>query len=190
VSGARCPTTVWAARILAVPLLALTLAALSMPAISAATTSHSTFVHAYDRGVALLRARSVPPPITELTIAPKSKAAGQAVRSLRHFLAAEEFPGAEAASKIPSRWGPGGPARSGGGWRWSDPANPSGNGVRIDPGDPNSSLPEGRVPHVHVRSGGEVLGPDGEPVPSGRAGDPRAHIPYSTWRNWSSWNSP
>lgn len=96
----------------------------------------------------------------------------------------------EAASKIPAEWGAGGPARAGGGWRWSDPANPSGNGVRVDPWDPNGSLPEGQVPHVHVRSNGEVLGADGQPVPSGRAGDPAAHIPYSTWRNWGSWNSP
>jgi hypothetical protein len=82
----------------------------------------------------------------------------------------------DAGSKIPDAWGAGQPARTGGGWRWSDPATkPGTNYVRVDPGDPTSSDPLQRVPHVHVSSGGIQIAD---------------HLPLSVWLRWPSWNTP
>jgi hypothetical protein len=97
------------------------------------------------------------------------------------------FPGRLATSKIPSEWGKGAAAKSGG-WKWWDPKN-SGNYVRIDPGDPNSRDSFRQIDHVHVRSGGRVIGRDGKPMPPGSAGDPAAHIPLTQWLKWSRWNA-
>jgi hypothetical protein len=75
-----------------------------------------------------------------------------------------------AQSKIPEEWGPGEEVLGGGGWRWSDPKNPSGNGVRVVPGI--QGLPEdcpGAEDHVHVRSDGRVIGSHGKPVPMNTA---------------------
>ncbi|ASV88082.1 putative rHS repeat-associated core domain protein (plasmid) [Ochrobactrum quorumnocens] len=96
----------------------------------------------------------------------------------------------DATGKIPTTWGSGQPNKKGVGTRWQDPNNP-GNGVRIDQGNPNHSLPSQREDHVIVRSGGTVIGRDGKPI-SGSIQDnaEQAHIPLSEYKNWSSWNSP
>jgi len=82
----------------------------------------------------------------------------------------------QAASKVPDEWGPGQPARSGGGWRWSDPAEmPGTNYIRVDPGNPDSSDPVQQVDHVHVSSGGRQVA---------------NHLPLDQWLQWGSWNAP
>jgi hypothetical protein len=124
-----------------------------------------------------------------LVIAAGAGVTGLAGRALLAPAAAEEFPGAAAAAKIPDAWGAGSAARSGGGWRWADPQNPAANGARIDPGNPGSPDDFAQIDHVHVRSGGQVIGSDGNPVPSGLAGDPAAHIPLSDWLDWLTWNT-
>lgn len=66
------------------------------------------------------------------------------------------------------------------GYRWLDPENPKGNGVRIDKGDPNSPFPSQQVDHVIVRSGGVVIGRDGNPIDGAIDEDPEnSHIPLS-----------
>ena len=92
--------------------------------------------------------------------------------------------------KIPGEWGEGAETKKGGGWRWTDP-NDQGNGVRVDPGNPDNSQPTQKVDHVVVRSGGTVIGRDGSPIPGSIRSNPaEAHIPLSEYRNWSRWNKP
>ena len=93
-------------------------------------------------------------------------------------------------SKIPEAWGDGASTRGGGGTKWQDPSNPRGDNVRTMPGNPESPNPAQREPYVKVMSGGRPLGADGNPLPSGDANDPAAHIPRSTWNGWSAWNAP
>lgn len=96
----------------------------------------------------------------------------------------------EAVTKIPSSWGSGSSTKKGVGLRWFDPKNPAGNGVRIDQGDPGSSLPSQQVDHVVVRSEGRVVGRDGKPISSSIKDDPTsAHIPLSEWLTWTNWNA-
>jgi len=71
----------------------------------------------------------------------------------------------------------------------STPA-PKANGIRIDEGVPGSSSPSQQVDHVVVRSGGRILGPDGEPIVGSLRDNPQAHLPLSDWLNWTSWNAP
>jgi hypothetical protein len=89
-------------------------------------------------------------------------------------VAAEEGSSAieQAASKVPDEWGPGQPARSGGGWRWIPN---KGDYVRVDPGNPDSADPLQQVDHVHVTSNGQVVAD---------------HLPLSEWLQWGSWNQP
>lgn len=94
-----------------------------------------------------------------------------------------------ARSKIPSEWGDGLPNTKGVGTKWEDPAY-QGNGVRIDQGNPNHSLPSQQVDHVVVRSGGKILGPDGQPITGSLKQNPQAHIPLSDWLKWTHWNAP
>ena len=96
-----------------------------------------------------------------------------------------------ATSKVPSGWGTGRPNKKGVGTRWVDPANPKTNGIRIDQGNPASPLTTQQVDHVVVRSGGEVIGRDGNPI-SGSIRDnyEMAHIPLDEWLTWSTWNAP
>jgi filamentous hemagglutinin len=92
--------------------------------------------------------------------------------------------------KFPDTW-PVEPNKKKIGYRWQDPANPKGNGVRIDKGDPNSPFPSQQVDHVIVRSNGKVLGRDGKPIGGDGSiqGDPEnAHIPLSEYKDWSKWN--
>jgi hypothetical protein len=95
----------------------------------------------------------------------------------------------QGASRVPKDWGPGLANKKGIGIRWTDPTNP-GNGIRIDEGIPGSSWPSQQVDHVVVRSGGQILGPDGKPIVGSLAQNPQAHIPLSDWLNWSSWSMP
>lgn len=96
----------------------------------------------------------------------------------------------EVLRKFPSSWGNGIPNRKGIGTRWADP-NDSGNGVRIDQGNPKSGLPSQRVDHVIVRRNGVVIGRDGKPISGSINQDhTNAHIPLSEYKGWSSWDSP
>lgn len=65
--------------------------------------------------------------------------------------------------KFPDAW-PVEPNKKKIGYRWQDPTNPKGNGVRIDKGDLNSPFPSQQVDHVIVRSDGKTLGRDGKPI--------------------------
>ena len=115
----------------------------------------------------------------------------QPVSALATSVAAETGLGPleQGAAKVPSEWGPGAANSKGVGTRWTDPAN-QGNGVRIDQGSPSSGFPSQQVDHVVVRSGGNILGPDGKPIVGSLSENPQAHIPLSDWLNWSSWNAP
>jgi hypothetical protein len=95
-------------------------------------------------------------------------------------------------SRMPGSWGDGMPNRDGTGWRWLDPNNPSGNGVRIDRGDPLNPNLSQQVDHVVVRYNGRLVGPDGSLLPaSARLKDyPQAHIPRSVYQTWSTWYAP
>lgn len=96
----------------------------------------------------------------------------------------------DARGKLPSSWGPGIPNSKKVGTKWFDPAAPKTNGVRIDQGAPGSSFPSQQVDHVIVRSGGNVLGPDGLPITGSIKQNPQAHIPLDDWLTWTSWNAP
>jgi hypothetical protein len=109
---------------------------------------------------------------------PASGSAGTIGGPGRLLVATEEGPSAieQATSKVPDEWGPGQPARSGGGWRRSDPAEkPGTNYIRVDPGNPDSSDPLQQVDHVHVSSGGAQVA---------------NHLPLDQWLLWGSWNAP
>jgi RHS repeat-associated protein len=95
-------------------------------------------------------------------------------------------------TRMPDSWGDGIPNNNKTGWRWLDPSNPSGNGVRVDMGDPFSAYPSQQVDHVVVRYNGRIVGPDGSLLPpSARLVDyPEAHIPLSEYRTWSKWYAP
>lgn len=96
----------------------------------------------------------------------------------------------DTGGKLPEAWGDGKANRKGVGRRWQDPRN-QGNGVRIDQGNPNSPFPSQRVDHVIVRVDGKVVGRDGKQINGSIDDDPtNAHIPFSEWKNWSSWNRP
>jgi RHS repeat-associated protein len=93
--------------------------------------------------------------------------------------------------RVPSAWGRGMPNRKGLGWRWIDPINPSGNGVRIDKGNNLSYNPSQRVDHVVVRYNGQVIGRDGAPIVGSIAENPiQAHIPLYEYLNWADWYKP
>lgn len=96
-----------------------------------------------------------------------------------------------AVDKIPSAWGPGRDNKKvGTGMRWQDPKD-RGNNVRIDRGNPNSSLPSQQVDHVVISSKGMTIGRDGRPISGSIKQDPvNAHIPLSEWLEWKSWNRP
>jgi RHS repeat-associated protein len=97
----------------------------------------------------------------------------------------------QVSTKIPPEWGPGKPNNKGVGWRWLDPQNPAGEGVRIDQGNPLSTYPSQRVDHVVVRYNGVVRNRQGAPVPGGVASDPlNTHIPLDEWLTWKTWFSP
>jgi RHS repeat-associated protein len=92
-------------------------------------------------------------------------------------------------NKFPGNW-TSKPNKKGVGTRWQDPNNP-GNGVRIDQGNPNHSLPSQQVDHVVVRLNGRVIGQDGIPINGSVAENAEnAHIPLSEYENWSTWHSP
>jgi hypothetical protein len=103
---------------------------------------------------------------------------------------ATRFPPDEASSKVPPQWGPGSPNNKGIGQRWEDPANP-GNGVRIDQGNPNHTLPSQQADHVIIRVDGKVIGRDGMPINGSiKENAEMAHIPLEEWLRWTSWSHP
>jgi hypothetical protein len=65
-------------------------------------------------------------------------------------------------AKLPVDWIEG-PARKGGGWRWSDPNRPN-HQIRIDPGRSDVSMPTQQVDHVIVNHNGVIIGRDGQPL--------------------------
>ncbi|WP_157252733.1 RHS repeat-associated core domain-containing protein [Nonomuraea typhae] len=94
-----------------------------------------------------------------------------------------------AAKKIPPGWTVK-PVKKGKGTRWQDPKN-EGSGVRIDKGDPKNPQPSQRRDHVVVRRDGVVIGRDGNPINGSVKNDfDNAHIPYSEWKKWRSWDRP
>lgn len=100
--------------------------------------------------------------------------------------------GADRPNLIPPEWGDGQPNKKkpDEGRRWQDPDN-KGNGVRIDKGNPNNPWPSQQVDHVVVNDGGKIIDANGKPINAPKpSATPEAHIPYSQWRTWGSWNSP
>ncbi len=92
-------------------------------------------------------------------------------------------------AKIPADWVDS-PARKGGGWRWSDPANLN-NQVRIDPGRPEVSLSTQQRDHVVISYNGVIVGRNGQKLPDGVKSDPEiAHIPLQEWLSWQKWYIP
>jgi hypothetical protein len=97
----------------------------------------------------------------------------------------------EGKGKIPPEWGNGKPTKSGGGWKWFDPGKYKGDGVRIDPGDPNAQYPWQQVDHVSVTYEGKKLDMYGNPIyASTPSATQDAHIPLSVWRTWRFWYKP
>lgn len=104
----------------------------------------------------------------------------------------------EVARKAPPEWAPpirGRPAKDSRGrvsLRFIEQGEGR-DGIRIDRGDPSSRLPSQRVDHVVVNSNGSVMDRFGNPREgvSVAGVDPLdTHIPYSEWKDWSSWNHP
>jgi hypothetical protein len=164
--------------------LAARLAALLLVIVLGATPSTSAAVSAYgyDAQARAGSAATTPAPnvAAATAIGPPVAATprGSTSATSRRLLAPEGAASAidQAASKVPDEWGPGQPARSGGGWRWSDPAEkPGTNYIRVDPGNPDSSDPVQQVDHVHVSSGGVQVA---------------NHLPLDQWLQWGSWNAP
>lgn len=91
--------------------------------------------------------------------------------------------------RLPSGWAAK-PNKKGVGTRYQDPKNP-GNGVRIDQGNPNHSLPSQQVDHVIVRRNGQVIGRDGNPIQGSiKKNAENAHIPLREYQKWERWDSP
>jgi RHS repeat-associated protein len=68
------------------------------------------------------------------------------------------------------------------GSRFEDPANPKGNRVRVDMGDPNHSLPSQRVDHVVEQRNGVTVDANSKPITAAKpASTPEAHVPLKTW---------
>ncbi|MGH3708600.1 MAG: polymorphic toxin type 17 domain-containing protein [Pseudonocardiaceae bacterium] len=96
----------------------------------------------------------------------------------------------DVTSKIPGSW-KGQEIDKGPGTQWKDPANPSGNHVRIDRGDPNNSQEYQKVDHVVIFSNGSYVGRDGQLLKGKTLKEvPEAHIPLSEYRKWKSWDKP
>lgn len=95
----------------------------------------------------------------------------------------------DAISKIPGPW-KGKEIEKGPGTQWKDPANPTGNHVRIDQGKPNPGQPYQEVDHVVVFSNGKLIGPRGERINGTLKEHPEAHIPLSEYQKWKSWDTP
>jgi hypothetical protein len=97
---------------------------------------------------------------------------------------------AQVEQKLPDGWGSGKPNQKGVGTRWEDPANP-GDGVRVDEGDPNASMPSQRVDHVVVRRNGRIVDENGEVIKDPKPSKtPEAHIPLRESLRWRHWWGP
>ena len=98
-------------------------------------------------------------------------------------------PTSNPTDKLPDGW-ESKPNKKGVGIRYQDPQN-QGNGVRIDQGNPDHSLPSQRVDHVIVRRNGVVIGRDGSPIQGTIAENAeQAHIPLSEYLTWRTWYAP
>lgn len=86
--------------------------------------------------------------------------------------------------RIQKSWGDSKPNKKGVGERWQDP-NDKGNGVRVDQGNPMNSQPVQQVDHVLVRSGGKVIGRDGNQIAGSiESNFEKAHIPLTDYVKW------
>jgi RHS repeat-associated protein len=79
---------------------------------------------------------------------------------------------------IPSTWAAKA-SRTGGGTIYQNPANPTGDTVRVMPGNPNSSFPNSQGPYVKWMRNGVTLDQFGNPVASN---SDAAHIPFDLFR--------
>lgn len=69
--------------------------------------------------------------------------------------------------------------------------NSLGNGVRVDQGNPNHSLPSQQVDHVVDRRNGQVIGRDGNSIQGSiKQNAENAHVPLSEYQKWGRWDSP
>ena len=87
-------------------------------------------------------------------------------------------------SRIPKSLGKGKPSNKGNGWKW----NSKKHDVRVQKGDPRSSYAAQRRDYVKIVADGKVIGRNGEVLANAKG--PRAHIPLSEWRTWTTWRSP
>lgn len=63
-----------------------------------------------------------------------------------------------------------------------------GNSVRIDKGDPTAVNPSQRVDHVVITSNGKSVGSGGRVLKDKKSA--AAHISFSEWQGWATWNTP
>ncbi len=87
-------------------------------------------------------------------------------------------PGGTVTKQIPDGWTME-PSNKGMGTKFKDPANPSGNNVRVQDGNPNSPNPAQRTPYVKETRNGVPIDKNGNPV---SAKDPNAHIPRDEYK--------
>jgi hypothetical protein len=91
--------------------------------------------------------------------------------------------------KLPNGWSSKA-NKKGVGTRYQDPNN-QGNGVRIDQGNPEHSLPSQKIDHVIVRRNGQVIGRDGKPIQGSiKQNEEQSHIPLREYKNWKKWDTP
>ena len=86
--------------------------------------------------------------------------------------------GGTVTKQIPDGWTME-PSNKGGGTKFKDPANPSGNHVRVQGGNPNSPNPAQRSPYVKETRNGVSIDKNGNPISSK---DPNAHIPRDEYK--------
>ena len=82
------------------------------------------------------------------------------------------------------------PGRKPGSTRYVDPANPQGNRVRVDKGNPESPFPAQQVDHVVIQCDGRTLMRDGSLLPPNSRIDEfpaETHIPFDEWLKWKNW---
>ena len=87
-------------------------------------------------------------------------------------------PGGTVTRQIPDGWTME-PSKKGMGTKFKDPANPTGNNVRVQEGNPNSPNPAQRTPYVKETRNGVPIDKNGNPV---SAKDPNAHIPRDEYK--------
>ena len=88
--------------------------------------------------------------------------------------------GAKVTQQIPKGWDVTGGRKGGVGTRFSDPKNPTGNNVRVMPGNKNSPNVEQQAPYVKQVKNGQQMDVNGEKLPNGDVGP--AHIPRDQFK--------